>query len=433
MIKTHVMVMTLLVFLGFSLNIAGAADIYLRDGSLWLQQNTLDPDDPNVQAMLTKQPILFVHGHRLSLFFQSDPANDPHYLRTWVIEPDYDSSLSSFAKAIQDNPGLNLEPFYLNFGLHNRSIVEDAQDIAWAVGRLVALYNPMWEPHKPLQTQIAIIAFSKGTISTRVYLKNLFFYQIHQDEGVTEESPYFEFVDPQPMNPVSEFVAIAPPNHGLKIIPEEAQDEPIKALLDGFLATEPGRQLSNGFDGHCNPLVFPITEFMEQLNGHSIADTDSRNFSGISPRCTVPSTAVDYDCEAPGSRANGDSTDSGVLYITMFDALGRDSVGGASPINDCSYFGNQQGRQLALNLGYDAVNFAAGNNSPPISDTAVVKVLGIDYLLPENLAVHANTVHHVRLICQAIYSVAQHRADVFFPTECVSSDTPLLPLETLEF
>ena len=300
--------------------LAHAVDIYLADGSLLGAQS---PDPKGTQ------PALFVHGHKLSVL---DP--EPHYLATWTQS--LDSTLRSFGETLAhpDNAWLDIEPYYLNFGVHDRSIVEDARAIGEAVERILARHH---------DAQVAIIAYSKGTISARLYLKSL------QQQQYTLPPPRPSFY------PVSAFIAIAPPNHGLKIQPLATTAPDLAFVLELFLLSTPGQQLSNGFRGTNCARIFPpvvsALNFMETLNGHAMADSHLSRFN----------PTIDYPIEAPGSRLNGKPTTDGTLYVTLYDAVARDSVGGDVPVvHDCTtswlYGTRLQGRKLARNLAAKAVN-----------------------------------------------------------------------------
>ena len=161
---------------------------------------------------LRKQPVLFVHGHA------ADTSSDPNYRKNFWEDADDDFSLAlfdltSFKSTLDDNinSGLDIEPYYIRFADRTRSITDDAFDIGEAVDCIIQRHNESFDPDTaamPPPVQVAIIAYSKGTISTRQYLKSL--QQQVQDNGGVSLPP------PRPgYRPVSEFVAIAPPNHGI--------------------------------------------------------------------------------------------------------------------------------------------------------------------------------------------------------------------------
>ncbi len=124
-------------------------------------------------------PVLFVHGHN----FKSANDSDFNYMKNWVNILD---DLPSFNDALVLNSHLGIEPYYIRFVDQSRSIEDDATAIGLAVKKILARHGA--SKTKPIK--VVIVAYSKGTISSRLYLKG------HADQ-------------------VSEFIAIAPPNHGL--------------------------------------------------------------------------------------------------------------------------------------------------------------------------------------------------------------------------
>ncbi len=196
--------------------------------------------------------------------------------------------------------------------------------------------------------RVAIIAYSKGTISARKYLKNL-------DE---QQSAF---------NPISTFVAIAPPNHGINV-----------ASL-GALTSTAAQQLLNGYGLTACTAIFPAAtrDYIELLNGHPIEDTMTLDASDV------------YPSEAPGSRAPGDPPADGILYVTLFADGNRDFVGGETASGDC------QGRRLALNLSADAVNL-------PLGPASIAN--------GTEITVHQNTVHSFDVMCLALFAARYNRS-----------------------
>jgi hypothetical protein len=335
----------------WSVTVAAEAVVYLAD------ESQLDSSSAAPQHAL---PVLFVHGHKPSL--SSDP--DPNYQINWQ-KPF--GSLPSFKQALDlsQNASLDIEPYYIHFEDQGRSMVEDAADIADAVERILARHDPSHIPGTQNPTtavKVAIIAYSKGTISSRLYLKSL---QVQQ-AGLP--APRVSF------NPISELVAISPPNHGL-------------ALADLYTATTTSlRQLNNGYKQNCDSFSsfpFDLTEqedFIEELNGHSIEDSQ-----------TAPLGS--YSSEAPGSRSNGTHPSQGTLYLTLVADGGRDFVGGSQPSADC------QGRVLAMNLAPDAEHREFSSIAPGETDTGLT-----------DSDVHQETVHTPDVMCMALYTVVHHRA-----------------------
>lgn len=325
-------------------------------------------------------PVLFVHGHRPD----SNTNPEPHYRSTWQLSL---GNLPSFSQTLNhgDNAGLGIEPYYIYFTDHNRSIVDDAREIGEAVELILQRHDPHYIPNDPNHfptVQIVVIAYSKGTISTRLYLKSLV-----ENLSPTHNLPY----PPMGFRPVSEFIAIAPPNHGTQW-----------PLPTQSLAVQ---QLNNGYGGLlCLPYGEPeATDFIQSLNGHPIVDSHI----GASPQdIHLP--------EAPGSRPDGTPPQEGVLYLTLYADNNRDPVGGDTPQDDCDFFGLQQGRKLARNLAPDAVNMPLAS-IPGGTDGA---------------AVHANTIHTPDVICLALYTAVHHRAPAVGMTCPLQNDIPIVPVPT---
>lgn len=102
---------------------------------------------------------------------------------------------------------------------------------------------------------------------------------------------------------------------------------------------------------------------------------------------TSTTQAPQFVGEAPGSRADGDAPDQGVLYVALYADGGRDFVGGSGLSSDC------QGRVVTKNLAPDA------------EWREVSQVFGIT-----SAGVHANTVHTPEVICLALYAAVHHEA-----------------------
>ena len=299
-----------------------AATVFLNDGSE-LTENS-PPPARNI-------PVLFVHGH------DPDPdPNNPNYQKNWWHSLD---NLPSFRQtlALPQNACLGIEPYYIYFEDQGRSIALDAADIGEAIDRILARHQ-LQDPNNP-DLKVVMIAYSKGTLSSRMYIKNLY----DSDLDI----------------PVSAFIAIAPPNHGLNV----------PLLPNASLAA---KQLNNGYTGTlCLPYEAAARDFIEDLNGHSIEDTHADNFD----------ETIDYADEAPGSRPPESTPQDGVLYVTLYASGERDFVGGSMPSDDC------QGRVLAKNLAANSVD--------------------IDFLeVPGNgpITVHQNTVHWPQTIFTALYT-----------------------------
>ncbi len=306
------------------------AGIELRD-----KDDNVVPENPPPLAQ-ARLPMLFVHGHAFN-----DPMDQGrNYKKNWQLPL---LALPSFKIAIDQpqNSALAIEPYYIRLRDQNRSVTNDAAAIGEAVERILQRHG---DPGAA-QVKVVIIGYSKGTISTRLYLKELM----------------------PASQPVSEFIAIAPPNHG---------------LAAGTLLTTPSlalRQINNGYGVSPQCASFNEAEsldFIERLNGHAIEDTS-----------TDPPQGAPHDSEAPGSRPDGAATSQGVLYVTLYADSNRDSVGGSTSSGDC------QGRRVAKNLAQNAVNIEV----PEIPGTTAI-------------GVHASTVHTPEVICLALYAAAHHQA-----------------------
>lgn len=93
---------------------------------------------------------------------------------------------------LPQNSGLGIESYSIRFQDQGRTLHEDAADIADAVGRILERHDPdvtARVPGSSIQVKVVLIAYSKGDLSSRRYLKNL------------AQTPGFR--------PVSEFIAIA--------------------------------------------------------------------------------------------------------------------------------------------------------------------------------------------------------------------------------
>ena len=330
-----------------------------------------------------RTPVLFVHGH--------DPNPDPQHPNYRKNFYDAIDGLTSFKIALDlaENLCLGVEPYYLHFGDaeadHQRSIDEDVQQIQEAVDLILARHR-LRDPNNP-NLKLAVVAYSKGTISTRKYLK-----QLH-DAGT-------------PI-PVSEFIAISPPNHGLNW-----------PGLSGSSGYPSARQLNNGYSSWCIPFGDSTLNYIENLNGHPTEDTE------LPPGAGPTEAAAIYASEAPGSRARGAAVDEGVLYVTIYAAENGDFVGGSALSSDC------MGRAVAKNLAPDAVNL------DDIVIPAEPASLSIpDWLEPlidsetrAKFARHQNTVHHPEVIFRALYTVVHHQTPPLGTSYSIVGNVPVIPL-----
>lgn len=395
------------------MNISKAVSIFLFICFLWtaspaaaaLELYIPDPVDHNqflnLQNVTTPPannlPVLFVHGH--NVFDENDAGtNGPNYKVNWVNSR---NSLKSFHQTIFSslNDQLDLEPYYIRFQAQGRSIADDAAEIGRAVETILQRHDPNFNPANPsTNVKVVIIAYSKGTISSRLYLKNLF-----------EQDPTFK--------PVSEFIAISPPNHGLKLVLPLVPGPPSLAA----------QQLNNGYNGRGRVTGLCLDynssdskDFIADLNGHDMEDThaDAVNANGEIPQ--------NFPSEAPGSRAVNQALHNGVLYVTLYPSDNADFVGGDHPpgsLNnsvdtevDCDFIGlnspPKQGRLLAKNLSPHARN---------------IQITGITGSDPAD--VHQNTVHDPNVICQALYTAVHHRPPLSATGICtITNNIPQIPL-----
>lgn len=350
-------------------------EIYIRV----LNANTSVPDDLIEVALddaspppRGRLPVLFVHGH--NLLFGDD--SNRNYRVNWQDEL---NGLPSFMMALDlpaNREALGIEDYYIRFQDQHRSIADDAADIAAAVERIRRRHDPRYD-ERPTSVQVVIIAFSKGTLSTRLYLKNV------DDENRRTGRSF---------RPVSEFIAIAPPNHGISSGIGAADSCALQQMMDAVgedcTALTPPQ--------NCSPSP---ADFFQTLNGHPITDTQ------------VLDATDSYPTEAPGSRANMDEGEvtpnpptEGTLYVTLYAADDRDQiVGGGSDSDDC------RGRRIAKNLSPHAINI-------PVDVPA---------FLPA--AVHPRTVHTREVICKALYAAVHHRSPEGQTCSPDDGDVPVIP------
>ncbi len=360
-----------------------------------LEVYTLGGDDPVDfdRPPENPLPVLFVHGHNP---LSGNDANR-NYRNNWVTPL---NGLTSFDMALGRNAHLGIEPYYLRLKDQKRSIEDDARAIEQVVGAILRRHG---DP-EARQVKVVIIALSKGTISSRLYLKRHF----------AERK-------------ISEFIAISPPNHGLSSI---ASSLPLMQLTNGYTplrccklgtplwrcardrrscAADAYRDCNFGDAKGCpsdfRGCDFSQSEglhFVECLNGHSLCDTEGQAGARIEQE-------ERFSSEAPGSRSNGEPVGEGVLYLVL-GAKNNDDVivGGDTLSDDCL------GRKLAKNLAPDAVN----------RWLAVSKKGGLG-----RLAVHANAHHTPQVICLALYTAAHHRVPAeTFRCELDSDQVPRIPV-----
>ena len=382
--------------------------LYIDDDSKW--------DDADVrEGLRSKIPVLFVPGHNpVPCDNPLLAAKTPNYVRNWIAAGE--GGLPSFQAALIANSHLGIEPYYMDFDeacLNGTRYRDPGTSIYSDIGKIKDAVDLLLQRHSDPgaeRIKVVIIGLSRGSISSRLFLK---------------ENPDYQ-------GKISEHIAIAPPNHGTA----EASDSlPVKQLTNGYtryLCCEyptPRSQClwnQNQEQRSCEPDAYDECNFgtaetkdgcpedfagcnfdhseglhfIECLNGHSLCDTHGKG------------QTIDQDerfsSEAPGSRAAHERIDQGVLYVVLAAENDADTVvGGNRRSNDCL------GRKLAKNLAPDAVN-----RWVKVEDT------GSPY------AVHANTVHTPRVICLALYTAAYHRAppkDFRCDGEDTGSRVPLLP------
>jgi hypothetical protein len=350
-----------LIVLSVAVDRAQALELYYYNGAAL----EMLPDPPPAVAA-GRRPVLFVHGHRFDIADDNDSDTDPNYEVNFIRRLD---GLPSFDLAITHNSNLNIEPYYIRFVDQARSISHDANDISAAVDLIVQRHNPGFDvnnPAAPPPMQVAIIAYSKGTISSRQYLQRL-------QNAVSYPDNVAPIVPARPnYHPVSEFIAISPPNHGISgslyrlILPASLS---IKQLHNGRL----GKSMLTSACGESYNTP-EADHFIEILNGDSNQDFAVPNMPFIA-------------AEAPGSRCAGKPPSAGPLYVAIYAENNADAVGGyAASSTDCL------GRKMARNLAEDAIN---------------IQIAGIGG--NNEIEVHQRTVHNPDVICQALYTVVHHR------------------------
>ena len=232
--------------------------------------NAAEPE----RCRLANQPVLFVHGYDFTGGSHNFQRNWQRKHPWWTGEcGGLNCKLPNVKETIEGNfverdlvAGLSIEPYYIAFSDQEREIAMDATDIGSAVERILERHGD------PAATSIklVIVGSSKGTMSSRLYLKTL----------VDGEPP------PEPYRRSLSSLALSPANHGLAV----KYDLGSTALC----------QLSDGYDDSCESLCEEGHNFIRCLN---------------------------HGGEAPGARPADSSRNQGVLYLSLFDP--EDSVGGS--------------------------------------------------------------------------------------------------------
>jgi hypothetical protein len=353
--------------------------VRLFRGPAWTQTSSL-PLTGRVDAVAfrprnvaSRIPVLFVHG--------AGSGVGP----TWFEA----GAGTSVAAALAANPQLPIDAFYIEMPVHGggqnlaRTVEQDAEDILAMIeggadsrgGTQVGIINM---PAYQAVGRVAIVGYSLGTISARYYVKNLM--GSRRNGAIT----------------VSEFVALASPNHGIAsafLVGCDDVNQPDRVgrqLCAGRTATLASALASCGC-GFVTPPVFSTNQagdatFLETLNGHPLADT-----------CQATPAAAS---EAPHSRP---TTPGGVLYASLYAEGNADVlVGGHTQERDCL------GRRLARNLAPDAVN------------REITGVPGGNL----NLDTHANFPHHWPTICMALRTVVDHQVPADQAQACAGLTPP---------
>jgi hypothetical protein len=324
--------------------------------------------------LASRLPVLFVHGAASGVG------------TTW-FEP---GTGTSVAAALAANPQLPIDAFYIDMPVHGggqntaRTVEEDAQDILAMIeggldsaGRTqVGILNM---PAYASVGRVAIVGYSLGTMSTRYYLKNLM--GSRRSGAIT----------------VSEFVALASPNHGIAsafLVGCDDVNQPDRVgrqLCAGRTATVASAIAACGCGRLSTPPDFTTNQsgdltFLETLNGHPLADS-----------CRATPAAAS---EAPSSRP---TTPDGVLYASVYaDGNADVIVGGHTQTADCL------GRKLARSLAPDAVNR---------------EITGVP-AGPLGLDTHTNFPHHWPTICMALRTVIDHAVPLDQTAACAGLTQP---------
>ncbi len=362
-----------------------ALEIYIPDasspgGSAVL----LDVENEGEGVIIKSRPVLFVHGHN------ANDVNDSNFNfeRNWR-QPEAEGPLTSFQATLNSsaNSDLEIEPYFIRFRDQSRSIVDDAREIGEATGVILKRHDQNYQhcdPNSSTNVKLVIVAYSKGTISTRHYLKHL------HEPCANITTPRSDF------KPISEFIAIAPPNHGLRSLAtiqlQGSFGIPIPSLSE--------MQLHNGYDKNCTQYDYQDASqshnFIGALNGHEMTN----NFQHPDPQ-------NQYTTEASGSRDNMSPINDGILYTTIYYA--GDFVGGSNSVGDC------QGRKIAKNFAPDAVNFDLGGSGASSPIAAV--------------GIHQDTIHEPQVICLSLYMAIHHKApDNQNPCGSLQNGMPVIPL-----
>jgi hypothetical protein len=224
--------------------------------------------------------------------------------------------------------------------------------------------------------KVVLVGYSQGAISSRYYLKN------SMGSG------------PLGRITVSEFIALAAPNHGIAgkyckgIFGYEA-DRSTRELCEGTLSIDNDSQT-------CGPCLDigtftnntgEETTFFNSLNGHPVVENCNE---------------IDIDnpqAETPTSRP---PLPDGVLYINLYAAGNADKVvGGQTQSGDCF------GRRLAK------------NHSPYATNMEITGVPGSG-----DVGVHYNFPHHWPTICVTLKTIVNQQAPTNQTEACQGLNQP---------
>ena len=254
------------------------------------------PADLARSARLRRQPVLFVHGHasdrRRIRITGRISGRTPMTISVW--RSSIDVAQENARRSHQQRPrrGGLLHPLRRPVALDHRRCLR---------------YRPSGRLHRPAPqrkfdpataampppVQVAIIGYSKGTLSSRQYLKSLQ-VQVQDNGGISMRAPRPGY------RPVSEFIAIAPPNHGISssFFSEATDQISIQQLYNGVQPEGDGC-------GTPFPNLFPqAANFIEILNGETAIDGQVSNAGAAAG-------------EAPRSRPPSGGPHSGTLYVTI--------------------------------------------------------------------------------------------------------------------
>jgi hypothetical protein len=322
-------------------------------------------------------PVLFVHGH------SGDAA------AAW--QQPGSTGTTSFNAVLAANPGLAIDPIYLDLPVHGgsdpviqaRRIADDALDILAAIeggldSRDVQQTGILNRPEYAAVEKVALVGYSQGAISSRYYLKHLM--GTRRNGAIT----------------VSVFAALAAPNHGaggtFSCGDASQPDRSARELCGGRTATLISQGLPCGTClGNLAPALFSTNlpgdeTFLTDLNGHPF----SADCSG---------SIAHPELEAPRSRP---TTPGGVLYLNLYAANNEDLiVGGDTQSLDCF------GRRLARLHAPDAVNR---------------QITGVPSTLPQT--VHGNFPHYRPTICSVLKGIVNQQVPAESEDACAGLSVP---------